>query len=333
MSDEHPFATYIRILGKGPNLSRSLTEDESLAATRMLLSGQATPMQVGAFLCLLRVKTETPAEVAGIVRAARETLVRPSKAGAAELDWPTYAGKSRRLPWFLPAARLLADNGIRVLLHGDTGHAPDRVHVAALLDRLGIAQVHSVPEAESCLRERAIAYLPLESLQPGLCSLLGLRGELGVRSPLNTALRQLNPLAAPYQVIGVAHPGYRDVQRAAAGLLGQPAAAVFKGEGGEAERRPEKPCEVHFLRGGATSEETFPALLPGTTVVEERPLDPRRIAAVWMGTFDDPVASAAVIGTAAIALRLIGRADSSEAADALAAAWWRGRRRTGLAAA
>jgi anthranilate phosphoribosyltransferase len=328
MSEEHPFATYIRILGKGPKLSRSLTEAEAFEATRMILSGQAEPIQVGAFLCLLRVKTESPEEVAGIVRAARATLARPDGGGvAADLDWPTYAGKSRRLPWFLPAVRLLADNGIRILLHGFTEHAPDRLGVAALLDQFAIVRVASIAEATTCLNRRGVAYLPLAEIQPRLAALLSLRAVLGVRSPLNTALRQLNPLAAPHQIIGVAHPGYREVQRAAAALLGQPHAAVFKGEGGEAERRPEKPCEVHLLHDGETIEETMPALLPGVTAVEEQPLDPRRIAAVWSGSTLDPVASAAIVGTAAIALRLLGRADSIAAAEALAAQWWNARDR------
>lgn len=333
MTDEHPFAAYIRILGKGPKLSRSLTEDESRAAMRMVLAGEATPMQIGAFLCLLRVKTESPAEVAGLVRAARETLDRPSDGAAADLDWPTYAGKTRRLPWFLLAARLLADNGVRVLLHGGTDHAPDRIQVEALLDHLAIPQVASIAQAEACLRAQAIAYLPLAAMQPALSALLGLRSVLGVRSPLNTALRQLNPLAAPHQMIGVAHPGYRDVQAAAAALLGQPRAAVFKGEGGEAERRPEKPCDVHFVHAGSAGVESFPALLAGAAVAEEQPLDPRRIAAVWRASIDDPIADAAVVGTAAIALRLIGRASSNGHADALAAQLWRGRRRDALSAA
>lgn len=325
MSGEHPFASYIRILGKGPNLSRDLTEEEAYAATRMLLAGQAEPVQIGAFLCLLRVKTESPAEIAGIVRAARETMLRPGGSASADLDWPTYAGKSRRLPWFLVAARLLARNGIRVLLHGNTEHAPDRLHVAALLDMLAIPRTTNIVEAAAHVHQHGIAYLPLDRAQPQLSALLELRSVLGVRSPLNTALRQLNPLGAPYQIIGVAHPAYRELHRAAAALLGQPHAAVFKGEGGEAERRPEKPCDVHFLHDGTTAEEDFPAILRGPAIADEQPLDPRRIAAVCAGSFEDHAASAAVIGTAAIALRLLGRATSPIAAESLASQWWRRR--------
>ena len=47
---EHPFAQFVRIIGKGPKLSRPLTEDEMLEAARMILAGDVEPLQLGAFL-------------------------------------------------------------------------------------------------------------------------------------------------------------------------------------------------------------------------------------------------------------------------------------------
>ncbi|MCC7045506.1 MAG: glycosyl transferase family protein [Alphaproteobacteria bacterium] len=323
---EHPFAAYIRILGKGPNLSRSLTEDEALAAGRMILADQVEPIQLGAFLCLLRVKTESPEEIAGIVRAAREALVRPAGAFA-DLDWPSYAGKARRLPWFLLAARLLSGRGVRILLHGSAEPGSDRLHAESVLDLLDIPRAASLGDAAACLKRRAIAYLPLECMQPRLSALLGLRKILGVRSPFNTALRQLNPFAAPYQMIGVAHPSYRTVHRAAAARLGQPNLAVFKGEGGEAERRPEKPCDAFLLRDGVAAETAFPAVLEGPFPAEDQPLDSRRLVGLWTGTLSDPAGEACVTATAAVALHLLGRAGTPALADAMARAWWLERHR------
>ncbi len=322
MIEEHPFAPYIRILGKGPNMSRSLTQDEAFAAARMVLAGEVEPIQLGAFLCLLRVKTESPEEVAGIVRAARATMPASAGVSPADLDWPTYAGKSRRQPWFLVAARLLAARGVRVLLHGSPEHAPDRLHTEACIDALSIPKAASLSDAAQCLAQRAIAYLPLDRVQPRLGALLALRSVLGVRSPINTVLRQLNPLAAPYQLVGVAHPPYRDVHRAAAALLGQPNAAIFKGEGGEAERRPEKPCDVLMLHDAEMRTESFPVAWTGPRPAFDAALDPRRLAAAWAGTDQEPLAIACIVGTAAIALRLLGRAPSPAAAETLAAARW-----------
>ena len=53
---EHPFAPYVRTLGRGKRARRSLTREEAADAMAMILRGEAEPAQVGAFLMLLRVK-------------------------------------------------------------------------------------------------------------------------------------------------------------------------------------------------------------------------------------------------------------------------------------
>ena len=77
MSGFHPFAKYIQIIGKGPNLSRPLTEAEAQHAVRMVLEGNVEPIQLGAFLCILRLREEVPAEGVGFVRAMREAITLP----------------------------------------------------------------------------------------------------------------------------------------------------------------------------------------------------------------------------------------------------------------
>ena len=62
---EHPFAPYVRTLGRGKRARRSLTREEAADAMAMILRGEAEPAQVGAFLMLLRVKEETTEELAG----------------------------------------------------------------------------------------------------------------------------------------------------------------------------------------------------------------------------------------------------------------------------
>ncbi|TXL01487.1 glycosyl transferase, partial [Methylococcaceae bacterium HT1] len=111
---EHPFAEFIRILGKGKKGSRPLTQDEAYHAMRMILAGEVEEIQLGAFLMLMRVKEETPEELAGFVLAVRETLPRIST-DIADLDWSAYAGKRRHLPWYILSSLLLAENGIKVL--------------------------------------------------------------------------------------------------------------------------------------------------------------------------------------------------------------------------
>lgn len=331
MTDEHPFAQYVRILGKGPNLSRPLTRQETRAAVGMVLRNEVEPEQLGAFLCLLRVKTETPEEVAGFVDAIRDYMPPAPKADV-DLDWPSYAGKARRLPWYVLSALLLAENGVRIFMHGAEGHTAGRVYTSQALAALGVTAATSPEEAADRLASVHFAYMTLEHLCPRLQEILGLRSLLGVRSPVHTVARMVNPFRAPSELISVAHPNYRNVHQEAALLLAQPNMAVFKGEGGEVERRPEKPCHVQSLHGDAMRHEEWPAIMSEAPKYEEE-LDLGRLAAVWSGAAEDPYAAATIAGTAAIALKLTGRAASNEEAEGLARTMWERRRRERVAGA
>ncbi len=78
---------------------------------------------------LLRVKEESPEEIAGFVLAAREAMALPSPLPKVDLDWSSYAGKRRQLPWFILAALLLARNGMSVFMHGGGGpYGGPRLH-------------------------------------------------------------------------------------------------------------------------------------------------------------------------------------------------------------
>lgn len=294
-----------------------------------ILAGHADPAQVGGLLLLLRYRGETPAELAGFAAAARHRLRIDLRDLGVALDWPSYADRHRQQPWFLLAARLLAQNGIRILIHGvegatDPGYASTRPALAAL----GITAARDRDAASADLDRQNLAYVGLEDLCPEADALLGLRPLLGVRTVVNSFVRALNPAAAAAQMQGVFHPPYRTLQAEAARLLGQPRSAVFKGGGGEAQRNPLKACSVAHVVGAEIHDQAWPALLPETDHRwRDENLDSRRIAALWQGEINDAAPIAAVTGTAAIALVLTGRADRPETAQALADRMWRDRAR------
>lgn len=332
MSSPHPFARFIQILGRGKSLTRALTVEEAQEAMSMILAGEVLPEQLGAFLMLLRIKEESPAEIAGFVLAARQAMPLPSPLPKADLDWSSYAGKRRQLPWFILSAKLLARNGVRILMHGAEGHTAGRVYTREVLARLGIPVATSFSEAAAHLGQRNFAYLPLEHISPELARLINLRPILGLRSPVHTLSRMLNPFAAPVMLQGIFHPGYMAIHQGAALLLGQPHMAVFRGEGGEIERRPNKPCEVLTVHEGTLAEERWPALLPEPRQPsDDMELD--RLPAVWRGGVTDEYGEAAITGTLAIALKALGRARNQEEAQSLAESLWAARDRSSLSAA
>ncbi|WP_323765428.1 glycosyl transferase family protein [Marinovum sp.] len=311
-------APYVRILGRGPGRSRSLTLEEAREAMALMLQGDAAPEAVGALLMLMRMKGETPDEIAGFasaVGAALPPLPRPA------LDWPSYAaGRTRGLPWFLLSARLVARAGHSVLMHGFNGSD------AAVRQGLAAAQIPVVSDPDECaqmLAQGGVAYLPLETLSPQLFALLTLRDVLGLRSCVNTVCRMLNPGGAAASVQGVFHPSYRGLQTEAAQLLGLDSQTVIKGGGGEFERHAGKEIATFGLRHGAPWQDTAPALIEETRRLDDGDTDPAHLAALWDGTRDDPFAVAIVTGTAALALATLGH----DQPEALAQSLWAGRHR------
>jgi anthranilate phosphoribosyltransferase len=319
--EEHPFAETIRILGKGKKGSRPLTQDEAYHAMKMILADEVLPVQLGAFLMLMRVKEETPEELAGFVLAARESCNLAEDSALVDLDWATYAGKRRHLPWFLLSALLLAENGVKVFMHGSQGPSASRLYTENMLGYLGLKVATSVEQAKTQLSGQKFSYLSLEYICPKLHEIIELRPILGLRSPVHTLVKLLNPFNSQYSIQGIFHPSYRSVHQHAAALLQQPHAAALKGEGGETERNPDMECLVQSVHNGNLIDETWPALFSHRHVRPES-LEPEQLAYVWQGNIEDEFAEASVIGTTAIALKLLGKADSKERAQLLATDFW-----------
>lgn len=318
---EHPFAKYIQMLGKGQHGSRDLTQEEARDALKMILAHEVEPIQLGAFLMLMRVKEETGPEIAGFAQAARASLKLPANLPQVALDWPTYAGKRRQLPWYLLSALLLASHKMPVLMHGIGGGVEGRLYIPETLAAVGLKPSESISEAVDGIAKKNFAYLPLKVLSADLESILDLKPILGLRSPIHTIIRMLNPFNAPASIMGIFHPGYDETHQEAGKLMGQANLAVFKGEGGEAERNPDAECSVKLVRAGQALSEEWPALFDKKHLKDEA-MDTSRLLKCWRGEVEDEYGQAAITGTAAIALRAMGRADSPQAAQKLAEELW-----------
>ncbi|MBF0471621.1 MAG: glycosyl transferase family protein [Gammaproteobacteria bacterium] len=326
---EHPFAPYIRILGKGQKGSRGLSHDEAYTAMKMILAEEVEPLQLGAFLMLMRVKEETPEEVAGAVKAIRETLKLPSQRPEVDLDWSSYAGKKRILPWFLLSTILLADHGVRIFMHGASGHTEGRLYTREILPQLGIPLATTLGQAAEQIEQSNFSYLDLEQLSPRLHEIIEMRPLLGLRSPVHTIARMLNPFSAPCMMQGIFHPSYRNTHQEAGQLLQQPHMAVIKGEGGEIERNPDLPVLVQSLHEGVLGEEEWPAMFDKRHTRSDA-LKVEELQQVWQGRLEDSYATAAIIGTAAITLFTLGKAANRSEAEEMASTLWQERNRDRL---
>src|SRR5690606_41686924 len=129
----HPLADYVRILARGKNASRSMSFDEARFTMQSMLRGDYLPEQLGAILMLLRVKEESPEEVAGFAAAINDYWPADVQA---DLIWASYAGKRRQPVWWLLSALLLSQLGYRVLSLGRDAHTERRLHLPGLLCEL-----------------------------------------------------------------------------------------------------------------------------------------------------------------------------------------------------
>jgi len=327
---EHPFAPFIRILARGKSNTRPLTMDEADDAMTMILKGDSQPEQIGAFLMLLRFKEETPEEIAGFVRAAQRLTKRPQSTTTIDLDWSCYAGKRRQLPWFVLSALALSQTGVKVFMHGTQGHTAGRVYAEETMRSLGLPVATSLDTAGIILKETHLCYLPLDEISPKLADLINLKAVLGLRSPVHTIARMLNPFRANHVLQGIFHPGFNRVHQQAAALLDQPHLAVFRGEGGEIERRPQKALDVFTVHDGKLATEPWPALLDEPRQEVEQQMKLERLRSVWSGKTSDTYGEAAIIGTLAIAIKLMDNALSVEQAQREADVIWKERDKSSL---
>ena len=326
-TNEHAFAQFIRTIGKGKTGRRSLTQQEAQVAMQMILANKIEPLQLGAFLMVLRVKEESAEEIAGFVLACREyinqdkpDMIKP------DLDWSSYAGKKRQPPWFLLSALLLAQSGYRVFMHGASGHTLNRLYSEEVLKQLGITIATDWQQCEQQLNAHNFSFMPIKSLCKPLHDIIELRPLLGLRSPVHTLARLLNPLGADATLQSVFHPSYTDTHHHAAQLLGQKNAAVFKGEGGEVEYRPQADITVKGLTDGESDQYTIPrqSEAPSDTVVNAQAL-----LDLWQDKNTNTHGLNAVLGTTAIALKTMGVEKEIPQAQQLAEQLW-GQRKESL---
>ncbi|AJQ95789.1 glycosyl transferase family protein [Gynuella sunshinyii] len=318
--NKHPFAEFIRILGRGKNGSRSLTREEARDAFSMVLENTIEDVQLGAFLMLLRVKEETGEEIAGFVDASKQHINAPQHLHA-DIDWGCYAGKRRHNPWFVLSALALSQAGYKVFMHGAQGHTAGRVYAEDTFMELGLPIANNWQQVETAMTQQNIVYFPIAHLCPRLHDLIELRPLLGLRSPVHTLARLLNPLNSSAVVQGIFHPAYNGIHQRAACQLGYKSTLIIRGEGGEFERNPESKLTLFRVMDGLESTLDMDMVLKQRQVKPES-LDLTYMKSIWHGTHNDIYAEAAITATLQLALMAMATDMSPEQASQKAQEIW-----------
>ena len=147
---------------------------------------------------------------------------------------------------------------------------------------------------------------------------------MGLRSPIHTLARLINPFNAKATMQAIFHPAYRSSHQQSAFKLGYQNSAVIKGEGGEFERNPDAKTLICGIKDGELYEHELPKLTDNRSPTEEE-LDLAVFKAVWEGKQNHEYGEIAVVQTMGIALYTMGAVQNFEDAMALAQKLWKTR--------
>jgi anthranilate phosphoribosyltransferase len=196
---------FIKEIGRGKEGARHLSRAQAHALMGEVLDARVSDLELGAFCVAMRIKGETPEEMAGFLDATHERLqLIPNQNTQPVIVLPSYNG-SRRLPLLTPLlAMMLAKQGLGVVIHG--GNTEDqRVATADVVRQLGLPVWSTVSPIEA----GEVVYVPTEVLHPGLWQLLQVRRHVGLRNPGHSLVKLMNPMQGPsIRVSSYTHPEY-----------------------------------------------------------------------------------------------------------------------------
>ncbi len=190
---------YLTELVAGRALSRAHAEE----AMGILMRGEATQAQVGAFLTALRMGGETEEEIAGFVHVMRANAVRIPHHRAGVLDTCGTGGDHcDTFNISTAAAFVVAGAGVPVAKHGNRAQS-SQCGSADVLEALGVRTAISPESVARCIDEIGIGFLFAPALHPAMSHAAGPRRELGFRTVFNLLGPLANPAGARLQVVGV----------------------------------------------------------------------------------------------------------------------------------
>jgi anthranilate phosphoribosyltransferase len=228
---------------------QDLSEAEAVAVMEELMTGEATPGQVGAFLVALRLKGESVDEIAGMARVMRE------KATPVIVDGPLLDTCSTGGGGFDPfnvstaAAFVCAGAGARVAKHGNRGFT-SASGSAEVLEALG-AKIDLAPEqVAACIETAGVGFIFAQAYHPAMRFVGPVRREIGIRTSFNILGPLTNPAGAQHQLLGVGNPLLAPKVAEALCRLGTTHALVVHGADGLDEVSLTGPTSVYDVRDG-----------------------------------------------------------------------------------
>jgi anthranilate phosphoribosyltransferase len=225
-----------------------LTRAETAAVLSEIMAGNATEIQIAAFLIALRTKGETVQELAGLAEAMRAFAARVSVSRDDLLDTAGTGGGRRTFNVSTTAALIAAGAGCVVAKHGNRS-ATGLSGSADLLEALGARIDLDPPAVARCIEEVGFGFMFAPAHHQATRFVIPVRRALAVRTIFNFLGPLTNPAGATRQVIGVSDPGYLQTMAGALALLGTRHALLVSSQDGLDELSISGPTHVVEVQG------------------------------------------------------------------------------------
>jgi anthranilate phosphoribosyltransferase len=236
-------------------VSRSdLSEAEMVEVMNQIMTGEATPLQVAAFLTALRMKGETVEEITGAARVMRDKAHRVKVASKTVLDTCGTGGDQKRtFNISTTAAFVVAGAGVKVAKHGNRS-VSSQSGSADVLSALGVKVDAPANTVEACIDQIGIGFLFAPLLHGAMKYAVQPRRDIGIRTIFNLLGPLTNPAMASHQLIGLYGGDLVAVVAHVLKKLGSARAMVVHGLEGLDEISPCGPTKVAELRDGTVRE-------------------------------------------------------------------------------
>src|SRR3954463_7175392 len=229
---------------------RDLSADETSEVLEVIMAGEASEVQIAAFLIALRAKGETEDEIAGLARTMRALAARVECGRDDLLDTAGTGGGRPTFNVSTTAALIAAGAGCAVAKHGNRS-ATSLSGSADLLEALGAAISLGPEEGAECIRGAGVGFMFAPAHHQATRYVVPVRKELAVRTIFNFLGPLTNPAGARRQLIGVSDPAYIERMAGALARLGVDRALVVSSEDGLDEMSTSAPTHVVEVNGDA----------------------------------------------------------------------------------
>jgi len=201
---------FLKVIGRGTKGAGDLDREQAKQLFSLILNGEVSDLELGAFCLAMRFKGESVSELMGFMDALEPHIHLMDLGDRPAIVLPSFNGARKQANLTPLLAGLLSQNGWTVIVHGIEQDA-SRITTHAVFKELAWPILDSLSECERSLKTQHPIFCPTRILSPKLDQLLEVREKLGLRNSAHVLAKLLNPVqSSSWLVSNYTHPDYSE---------------------------------------------------------------------------------------------------------------------------